>query len=225
MKKKIFAIALALVLVFGMLTFVGCGSKNEMVFCSSPIDKLVLKDNQFEFISGNKNSSGTNDVVIHKGTINITRNIYTFNATSNLVETYINGELSNTQQENPFCVYGISIDDNYMIYGNQLMYQDKTKSGFCSLLPLEYGSDYDLIFPLNTNNPKEYAKRWLYFIGENGHPLIDENNFNISVDTTKEGTTTAKITYKGQTKTFNALVTSENHSSFSNYPDTIFCTW
>jgi len=47
----------------------------------------------------------------------------------------------------------------------------------------------------------------------------------IYVDTTKEGTTTAKITYKGQTKTFNALVTSENHSSFSNYPDTIFYTW
>ncbi|MBQ9715592.1 MAG: hypothetical protein IJV77_04205 [Clostridia bacterium] len=218
MKKKLLSILLALVLVFGMMTFAGCGKK-EMVFYSSPSEKLVLNDNEFEFISGNSNVGEINSVVIHKGTINITRNVYTFNATSNFVETYINGELSNTKQESPFCVYGISIDDNYMIYCNQLMYKDKTKSGFCSLLPIKYGPDYDFILPLNANNPKEYIKRWLFCTDNNATLQFD---FDIQADLTKLGDTTVKITFNGQTKSFKSLVTDEQHPSFNDYPDIVY---
>ena len=52
MKKKLLSILLAVVLVFGMMTFAGCGKK-EMVFYSSPSEKLVLNDNEFELLKAN----------------------------------------------------------------------------------------------------------------------------------------------------------------------------
>lgn len=92
MKKKILAIVLALVLVFGTLTFVGCGKSDPEKYINLNGDTLVLEGENFEH-SFTKYSGFFSSKIVSKGTFFIKDDRYYFNCNERLTEVFFGNQL------------------------------------------------------------------------------------------------------------------------------------
>lgn len=214
MKKKILAIVLALVLVFGTLTFVGCGSKDDFYHDEDNWHRLTFSGNNYTYVK-------TNEQLYLKmeetstGTFTKDGNKYTFNENSLVVKHYVKDTLVYELAKEPSTFWGKDMpDDMIKTSRNGVLYKGDFRPYLYANINMEYKGFYDIFFQKNSDI-ETIISRIKNTILYKSKDLIWPENIDISpndvnIDVSKTGETTLKFTFEGKEYSFDAFVTEGN---------------
>ncbi|MBE5748187.1 MAG: hypothetical protein E7344_01000 [Clostridiales bacterium] len=229
MKKKIFAIVLALVLVFGTLTFAGCGKSDYTEYKSNDGTKVLkMYDDEFEF-EMTEEQGLIKKVTKMTGDYEIDGNLYEFELDKKTTKEYFAGILAQTTTQKAGVIRGINIgDDGFcfvynenhrVVYNDQLLFKDDKTGGAFSEYALFNKTQHELILLKDSDINEIKFQLWenIEFIKDGGYRYGDNREgvpVEITVDTSTVGETTTTVNYIGKTFVFDTLIVDSTDSLY-----------
>ena len=180
---------------------------------------LTLFEDEFEYEKTITTPEG--QIVYHNfesGDYLLTNDLFVFSVNHSTEKHYYpTGQLIDSTNKSAYTLYGKKISDTYVTYGYFLLpLKDVAtkQAGIASLCQIKYQSQYDMVIPVNVENLNLYASRFLMYVDENGSQ--EHTSFELDVDTSKTGVTTATVRWNGLEKEITVLITDQHHPAFDD---------
>ena len=235
MKKKLLSILLAVVLVFGMMTFAGCGKGDYTEYKSSDGTKILkMYDDEFEFEMTDEQGL-IKKVTEMTGSYKIDGNLYEFELDEKTTTEYFAGKLAQTTTKQTGIVRGTNIgDDGFcfvyneyhnVVYRDQLLFKDDKTGGAFSEYALFNKTQHELVLMKDSTLDEIKYLLWeeIVFIKDGGYLYGGHRPgvpIEITVDTSTVGETTATVNYIGKTFVFDTLIVDSTDAFPNNTNDT-----